>query len=130
MAMADIYESHSPYSAEMNRAFSVQDNQIGYVAFINGGFAGSDVFPSGKVCRRKMEKLIRGYYLDSLDPGIAFVKVDLNEVLREVRAADHHDFGTVGKGNERRFEGAQVQGSWKEVDGRILHLTILPNRVR
>jgi hypothetical protein len=130
MAMADIYESRSPNSEEMNRAFSVKENQIGYVAFINGGFAGSDIYGSAKVCRRKMEKLLRGYYLDSLDHGIAFDRVELEEILREVRAADHHDFGTVGKGSERRFDAVHVQGSWKEVEGWIPHLTILPKRVR
>jgi len=130
MAMADIYESRSPNSEEMNRAFSVKDDQIGYVAFINGGFAGSDLYGSAKVCRRKMQKLLRGYYLDFLDPGVAFDRVEVEDVLQEVRAAEHHDFGTVGKGSERRFEGVHVQGSWKEVNGWIPHLTILPKCVR
>jgi hypothetical protein len=130
MAMADIYESRSPNSEEINKAFKVKDDQIGYVAFINGGFAGSDVYGSAKVCRRKIEKLLRGYYLDSLDRGVAFDKVELDEVLREVRTAEHHDFGTVGKGSERRFDAAHVQGSWKEVDGLIAHLTILPKCIR
>lgn len=130
MAMGDIYENRSPNSAEMNRAFSIQDKQLGYVAFINGGFAGCDVFPSEKVCRRKMEKLTRGYYLDSLDHGVSFDRVEVAEVVRRVRTANHHNLGTVGKGNELRFEGTHIQGSWKEVDGQIVHLTILPKQVR
>jgi hypothetical protein len=130
MAMADIYESRSPNSEEMNRAFSVRGDQIGYFAFINGGFAGSDIYPSVTLCRRKMRKLLRGYHLDSLDHGLNFDIVELEEILREVRDAEHHDFGTVGKGQERRFEAVHVQGSWKEVDGHIPHLTILPKLVR
>lgn len=128
MAMSDIYESQSPGPEVLNQAFSVKENQIGYVTFISGGFAGSDLFGSAEVCRRKMEKLLRGYYLDSRDRGVAFEKVEIGQILREVRAAEHNEFGTVGKGRERRFDAPHVQGSWKEVDGFIPHVTILPKR--
>lgn len=128
MAMSDIYESQSPGPEVLKKAFSVKENQIGYVTFVKEGFAGSDLFGSAEVCRRKMEKLLRGYYLDSLDHGVAFEKVEIEQILREVRAAEHNEFGTVGKGRERRFDAPHVQGSWKEVDGFIPHVTILPKR--
>jgi hypothetical protein len=57
---------------------------------------------------------------------VTFDKVEIEDILREVRAAEHREFGTVGKGKERRFEAAHVQGSWKEVDGIIPHVAILP----
>ncbi len=126
MSMSDIYESHAPDPEVLNATFSVAENQIGYMAFIKGGFAGSDLFTSAEVCRGKMEKLLRGYYLDSRDHGVAFDKVDVEEILREVKAAEHREFETVGKGRERRFDAPHVQGSWKEVDGFIPHVTILP----
>jgi hypothetical protein len=126
MAMADIYERHAPDPEILNATFSVGENQIGYMAFIKGGFAGSDLFASTEVCRGKMGKLLRGYYLDSRDHGVTFEKVEIDEILREVKTAEHREFDTVGKGRERRFDAAHVQGSWKEVDGLIPHLTILP----
>ena len=126
MAMSDIYESHAPDLAAMNQAFPVEEKQVGYMAFIKGGFAGCDLFGSTDVCRGQMAKLLRGYYLDSLDKGVAFEGVKIDEILREVRAAEHREFETVGKGRERRFEAPHVQGSWKEVDGSIPHVTILP----
>jgi hypothetical protein len=126
MAMSDIYESHAPDMEEMNKTFKVEENQVGYMAFIKGGFAGCDLFGSTDACRGKMEKLLRGYYLDSLDKGVAFERVEIGDILREVRAAEHREFETVGKGRERRFDAAHVQGSWKEVDGAIPHVTILP----
>jgi hypothetical protein len=126
MSMHDIYESQPPEPEGLNEAFNVAENQIGYMAFIKGGFAGSDLFTSATVCRGKMEKLLRGYYLDSRDHGVTFDKVEIEEILREVRAADHREFDTVGRGRERRFEAPHVQGSWKEVDGFIPHVTILP----
>lgn len=125
-AMADIYESQAPEPEVLNAAFKVVENQIGYMAFIKGGFAGSDLFSSSTVCRGKMEKLLRGYYLDSRDHGVTFEKVAIEEILREVRAAEHREFKTVGKGRDRRFDAAHVQGSWKEVDGFIPHVAILP----
>lgn len=125
-AMSDIYESQAPEPEVLNEAFKVAENQIGYMAFIKGGFAGSDVFTSSAVCRGKMEKLLRGYYLDSQDHGVSFEKVEIADILREVRAAEHREFDTVGKGRERRFDAPHVQGSWKEVDGFIPHVAILP----
>ena len=73
-----------------------------------------------------MEKLLRGYYLDSRDDGVTFDKVEIADILREVRGAEHREFETVGKGRERRFDTPHVQGSWKEVDGLIPHMAILP----
>lgn len=86
MSMHDIYESKAPEPEILNEAFKVAENQIGYMAFIKGGFAGSDVFTSAAVCRGKMEKLLRGYYLDSQDHGVIFEKVEIEDILREVRA--------------------------------------------
>ena len=125
-AMEDIYESQAPQLKAVSEAFKIEDKQIGYMAFIKGGFAGCDVFGSTEVCRGKMEKLLRGYYLDSVDHEVVFDKVELDEIFREVRAAEHREFETVGKGLERRFDAPHVQGSWKEVDGSIPHVTILP----
>ncbi|MGH9928190.1 MAG: ARPP-1 family domain-containing protein [Pyrinomonadaceae bacterium] len=125
-AMEDIYESQAPKLAVLDQAFKIEEKQIGYMAFIKGGFAGCDMFGSTEVCRGKMEKLLRGYYLDSVDKEIVFDKVEIDEIFREVRAAEHREFETVGKGRERRFDAAHVQGSWKEVDGSIPHVTILP----
>ena len=126
MSMSDIYESQAPESEVLKQAFKVEKQQVGYMAFIKGGFAGCDLFGSTDVCRGQMEKLLRGYYLDSLDKGVAFEGVAVEEIFREVRAAEHREFATVGKGRERRFDAAHVQGSWKEVDGSIPHVTILP----
>lgn len=126
MAMSDIYESHAPDVEGVKQAFKVEEQQVGYMAFIKGGFAGCDVFGSTDVCRGQMAKLIRGYYLDSRDTGVVFDRVEIDEILREVRAAEHREFETVGKGRERRFNAPHVQGSWKEVDGSIPHVTILP----
>lgn len=126
MSMSDIYQSKAPEVEVLNQAFVVAEQQVGYMAFVKGGFAGCDLFGSTEVCRGQMAKLVRGYYLDSLDKGVTFGGVEIAEILREVRAAEHREFETVGKGRERRFDAAHVQGSWKEVDGSIPHVTILP----
>jgi hypothetical protein len=70
MSMSDIYESQVPAPEVLNENFKVIENQIGYMAFIKGGFAGCDLFTSAEVCGEKMAKLLRGYYLDSRDNGV------------------------------------------------------------
>ena len=47
--MAAMYESWVPSPEVWSEAFSVEENQIGYVAFIKGCFAGSDLFGSAEV---------------------------------------------------------------------------------
>jgi hypothetical protein len=126
MAMADIYENRSLRPEVLRESFKVEDNQIGYIAFIKDGFAGGDLFGSTAACRRKLDKLVSGYYLDSLDAGVVFERVEIPEILRELRNAQSDDFGTTGKGSEKRFETDHLQGFWKELDGVIQHLMILP----
>jgi hypothetical protein len=105
-----------------------QQRQVGFLAFIREGFAGCDVFGSPDLCRRKLHKLLRSYYLDSVDREVGFPRVTREQVFEQVRAAEQEQFETVGKGVELRFEGRDVQGAWKLVDDFIPHLMVFPKR--
>jgi hypothetical protein len=127
-AMADIMESHVPESVaeDIRRAIPFQQGQIGFLAFINGGFAGGDVFGSSELCRRQLSKLMRGYFLDAVDRNVAFPKIAPEEILKEVASASHEKFEAVGKGVEGRFETDKVEGAYK-VDGEtVAHMTMYP----
>lgn len=128
MSMSDIYESQRGASDQLTQAIPYQHAQVGFLAFIRDGFAGGDVFGSPELCRRKLHKLLRSYYLDSLDRAVDFPVVSPAQVFEQVRAAAQEQFETVGKGIELRFEARDVQGSWKLVDNFIPHLMVFPKR--
>lgn len=103
-----------------------QEKQIGFLTFINGEFAGGDIFGSPDLCAKQMKKLLRGYYLDALDSDIKFPQINADEILPQIPSASHESFPTIGKGVEMRFEAEKIQGSWKSVDECVSHLTIFP----
>jgi hypothetical protein len=128
MSMSDIYESRRGASESLPVDIPYQHDQVGFLAFIREGFAGCDVFGSPDLCRRKLHKLLRSYYLDSVDRELGFPRVTPEQVFEQVRAAEQEQFETVGKGVELRFEGRDVQGAWKLVDDFIPHLMVFPKR--
>lgn len=128
MSMSDIYESRRGESNYLPVEIPYQQKQVGFLAFIRDGFAGGDVFGSPELCRRKLHKLLRSYYLDSLDQAVGFPRVTFAQVLDQVRTASQEQFETVGKGVELRFEARDVQGAWKLVDEFIPHLMVFPKR--
>jgi hypothetical protein len=128
MSMSDIYESRRGASDSLPVEIPYQQGQVGFLAFIRDGFAGGDVFGSPDLCRRKLHKLLRSYYLDSLDQVVGFPHVTSEQIFEQVRNASQEQFETVGKGIELRFEARDVQGAWKLVDDFIPHLMVFPKR--
>lgn len=127
MAMADIYEQGIKKERLMGTdSLEPVQGQIGYLAYVRGGFAGGDLFCSPELCGRKLRKILKGYLLDSLDEEISFIRVEPGAVMSQIKDARQERFDSVGKGKEVRFDGRLVQGAWKEVDGFIPHLHVLP----
>jgi hypothetical protein len=127
LSMNDVYEqSVNTTDAELREKVPHLDKQVGFLAFIDGNFAGAEVFGSASLCGRKLQKVLRSYYLDSIDPGVMFPAVSAEQVFAQVKTAKHEQFDSIGKGKELRFEAANVQGSWKLVDDLIPHLIVFP----
>ncbi|HYH84789.1 MAG TPA: DUF6569 family protein [Pyrinomonadaceae bacterium] len=128
MSMTDVYESSVSGEDEtrLETEVACQPHQVGYFAFVRGGFAGGDVFGSSELCRAKLNKMLRGHYLDSLDEWVKFPQLTVEEVIGQVRAAEAEQFASVGKGSEMRFESGELQGAWKLVDEFIPHLMVFP----
>ena len=127
LAMSDMYEqSVDSADAELRAEMPHLEKQVGFLAFIDGNFAGGEVFGSAALCGRKLQKLLRSYYLDSLDRAIEFPAISVEQIFAQVQSAKHEQFESVGKGTELRFEAANVQGSWKLVDDLIPHLLVFP----
>jgi hypothetical protein len=128
MSMSDIFESSVAGESDASLQMEIphQEKQVGFVAFIRGGFAGGDLFGSQELCRSKLHKLLRSYYLDSLDQEVKFPFIAVQQILGQVREAEQEQFTTVGKGFDLRFEAQDVQGAWKLVDDFIPHLMVFP----
>lgn len=127
-AMADMMQSHvsEEVTEDIMEAIPFQEGQIGFLAFINGGFAGGDVFGSSELCRRQFSKLMRGYYLDAVDRSVTFPQIAPEQILEDAACAPHESFTAVGKGLEGRFETEKIEGAFK-VDGEVLaHMTMYP----
>jgi len=128
MSASDVYASSVSGEDEsrLEEEMRPQPRQVGYFAFVREGFAGGDVFGSPRLCRAKLNKLLRGHYLDSLDEWVTFPRLTVEEVMRQVRGADPEQFASVGKGSELRFESGDLQGALKVVDEFIPHLMVFP----
>jgi hypothetical protein len=127
LAMSDIYESSVDNTeTELHAEIPHLEKQVGFLAFIDGNFAGGEVFGSAALCGKKLRKLLRSYYLDSLDQAVEFPAVTVEQIFAQVQNASHEPFAAVGKGTELRFEAPNVQGSWKLVDDLIPHLIVFP----
>ncbi len=103
-----------------------QPGQIGFLAFIDGGFAGGDLFGSPEICRKQLMKLAKGYLIDMVDEGIEFPEIGELEVMKEVVRSEFREHESVGKGREMRFESGRVQGACKVVDDKVSHVTVFP----
>jgi len=127
-AMSDLLDTSITPDAEesLMEEVNYQEHQIGFLAFIGGGFAGGDVFGSTELCQKQMRKLMRGYYLDALDLGVNFPELKAEEILAQIVGAKQEQFAAVGKGTDMRFEGEKIQGAWKLVDESVSHLTVFP----
>lgn len=128
MSLTDVYQSSvtPEVEAQLEASIEAQPRQVGYLAYVRGGFAGGDVFGSSELCRAKLSKLLRGHLLDSLDAHVEFPRLSVEQVIGQVRAAAPEHFDSVGKGSELRFETAQVQGAFKVIGETVPHLMVFP----
>ena len=125
-AMQDIYSQKLKDLDRLNEVFAWQETQCGFAAFIRGGFAGADIFGTPQFCSVKLSKLVRGFYLDSLDPAVAFPEISVPQIIRDIQTARHEPFESPGKGVEVRFENNQLHGAWTADGAAIPHLAIFP----
>ena len=131
-AMADIERSAFTPEAESDlfEAIRCQENQVGFLAFIGGGFAGGDFFGSSELFEKQYRKILKGYHLDALDSGVRFPELSADEIIAEIAGSDEVRFAALGSGEENRFETAKLTGAWKSLDGRFANLTVFPRAGR
>lgn len=102
------------------------DRQVGYLAYIDDGFAGGDIFGSAELCGRQVDKLTRGYLMDTEDLGANFPVISDSELLEGLESAEFTEHPSVGKGVELRFQNGKIQGACSIVDEMVSHVTVFP----
>lgn len=127
-AMEDIVMCSMPPETqdEMFHEIPFQEGQVGYLAYINGGFAGGDIFGSSELCRRQLNKLMKGYFLDAVDDEVSFPHIPVEEILDELTHAHHESYDAIGKGSEGRYEAEKIEGAYKVDEEVVTHMTVFP----
>ncbi len=125
-SMKDLSDRYYVDDKSLQEHFPHEKEQVGYLAFVRDGFAGGDIFPSPSISTRKFYKLLRSYYLDSLDSEVKFPQVPSTEILDQIKSSLMEPEKSVGSGEEIRFEGAKVQGSLTFFQEELAHLTVFP----
>ena len=129
-AMQDITDNFHVSDQELADQIPEAPGQVGYLAFIRGGLAGTDIFASTRLCRRKLFKLLRSYYLDSFDKALRFPPVEASQVLLQIQRARCRPVRSPGIGDEYRFRNHCVEGAATYLNGQLVHLTAFPTRRR
>lgn len=125
-AMRDIFSEELHDDGRLEATFAWREKQFGFLAFIRGGFAGADLFGTPEFCAVKLPKLVRGFYLDSMDRVLNFPNLKVPEILAAVRAAKNEPFEGPGKGIEVRFQSGQLHGAWTLDGEAIPHVALFP----
>jgi hypothetical protein len=125
-AMKDIFDEYHVPDSKLKESLGHQEKQVGFLAFIRGGFAGGDIFASERLSRRKFYKLARSYHLDALDKALSFPRVSTEAVIQQLTESRSELVKSPGIGKELRFLGKEIQGSAILLDEQVAHVTLFP----
>lgn len=126
-AMADIYEREQTRLADFEKAFAPVKNQVGAVFAINGHVMGTEVFESDTVFKKFLEKLVGSYAMDAIDmPAGESTPASIEDArafLTRIQGSVIEAFPAMGKGEDQRLHGRELNGGALVVDDRLLHLS-------
>ena len=125
-AIRDVEDRYFVYNAVLQQSIPHFPDQLGYLTYVRGGFAGGDIFPSTSISWKKYTKLLRSYLLDAQDPDVEFPKMKIGEIRQEIASSRIETVKALGAGLEHRFKSLKIQGSYTLLDDRLAHMTIFP----
>jgi len=128
-AMRDVFEARKMDMNGYLRAFEHSPGQKGMLVFINGEVAGLDIVSREQAFRVYREKMLRSYCIDAMysrekdrrESDLALAR----QFLEKIAGSKETKFKSVGRGDDRRYEGAGFTGAALEVDGEVLHMAFL-----
>jgi hypothetical protein len=128
-AMRDTYERHRAPIEDHVRDLAPVERQIGAIFAAHGRFLGLEAFDSSRTLRAMLPKLVRSHALEALDPRRRRHADpdgdDLGVFLEAVRGLALERYPAVGLGTEYRLSGPGLQGGALELDGTVVHVSVL-----
>jgi hypothetical protein len=133
MAMSDIYEAKSEVIDDFHKKFSLTQNQIGMIVFINDQIAGLEILNSFVKFAIMYEQLIVSYGMDALETihsgaipprGITARARDFMETIAKSETQLNR---SVGLGEDIRIISDSLIGAGLEFQTQLVHLNVFPN---
>jgi flavodoxin len=131
MAASDLYDHHAGSAEEYLKSFKPVDNQIGFVAFIDGNLVGLELINNYSLFKDSHSKLVQSYVLDALETSGAQMRANSNslkclvlEFLEEAATAPITRRASISLGNDIRINSPIIEGAGLEYENQIIHLTI------
>ena len=125
-AMKDIFEESKDDMGSYLKAFSLKENQKGFLVGINGQIAGLDYLSSSRAFASLYEKLLKSYIMDALlqerkvHKEIPEEKAHL--FLKSIIDAEETIHPSVSYGYDNRYEGRNVIASALVGGPELVHL--------
>ena len=128
-AMRDTYERHRVPIENFVKDLAPADHQQGAIFAAHGKFLGLEVFDASATLAAMLPKLVRSHALEALDPRrMRHANPDGDDLglfLEAVRELRMESYPAIGLGVEYRLDGPGLQGAALEVDGSVVHLSVL-----
>jgi hypothetical protein len=128
-AMRDTYRRHHAPLESHVRDLAPVDRQVGAIFAAHGRFLGLEAFDAHATLAAMLPKLVRSHALEALDHRRGRPDDpdgdDLGLFLDAVGDLAMERYPAVGLGHEYRLGGPGLQGGALEVDGVVLHVSVL-----
>ncbi len=129
-AMGDAAAQREDELKTLASAVPWVSDAVGVVVYIEGRFAGMDVFDQPQTLRELWDRLLGGYALDALAGRVPWGSPrdpqHTDNLLTEVAECPREVFAGVDMGEDWRLQSATLTGSALVLEEQILHMCVFP----
>jgi hypothetical protein len=128
-AMADTYDSHGKSLQEFRDRLRYVEGATGLAVAIGGKVVSVDLFDKPGTCGKVWHRLLTGFVMDALEPGVVSDRPeqrDVSDKLTALRDAPWRQTPAAGGGEEYRAEWEPEQhASALTLEGTVLHGSLI-----
>lgn len=131
-SLEDVYEEIDSSFEDYKEKISKVPSQVGFIAFINGEFAGLDIVGDPELFSEMHESLINSYLMDSMYRRKAKEKrFDPRElakgILEEVTKSSSKKGKKIGVEKREELKGKNTVGEFVRFNRKPVHLALFPD---
>jgi hypothetical protein len=127
--MSDTYDSHSENLREFRNRLHYVEGATGLAVAIGGKVVSVDLFDNPGTCQKVWHRLLTGFVMDALEPGVVSDRPEQRDVcdtLAALRDAPWRQRPAAGAGEEYRAEWEREQhASALTLEGIVLHGSLI-----